>query len=174
MNRYKYALSLQKITEQIIGLFPYGTLIDPENTHIQDEQISFFEDSDLVFAKLKEKNFSVMLFINQFKQHPIAFEELKKFTEAVESYIRQKNVKVAGMYWAPGHDKKDPFVVPNPGMFYRATEQTGIKWDDVIVLSANDTDLSAANKVKAHPVKIGTPNAKMESHNSLLEWIDKQ
>jgi hypothetical protein len=130
MNRYKYILNQSVANELQIGLFPYGTLIDPSLTDIKTETLTFFDISTEFFNKLKVKNISVVLFINQFKKHPVSFEDLQKFTEAVESHVRAQGVKVIGMYWAPGSETKDPFV-PNPGMFYRVTENTGLKWDNI-------------------------------------------
>jgi histidinol phosphatase-like enzyme len=174
MNRYKYILNQSVANELQIGLFPYGTLIDPTLTNVKTETLTFFDSATEFFNKLKIKNISVVLFINQFKKHPVSFEELQKFTEAVESHVRAQGVKVTGMYWAPGSESKDPFVVPNPGMFYRVTENTGLKWDNIPVLSASDNDLSAAKKVNAIPIKIGDKHQKFDSFNSLIEWIDKQ
>jgi histidinol phosphatase-like enzyme len=174
MNRYKYILNQSVANELQIGLFPYGTLIDPTLTNVKTETLTFFDNSTEFFNKLKMKNISVVLFINQFKKHPVSFEDLQHFTEAVESHVRAQGVKVIGMYWAPGSETKDPFVVPNPGMFYRVTENTGLKWDNIPVLSTSDNDLSAAKKVNATPIKIGDKHQKFESFNSLIEWIDKQ
>jgi len=75
------------------------------------------------------------------------------------------------MYWCPGVDKKDPFVVPNPGMFVRVTENLNINWVDVPVLSAAENDLSAANKVKATPIMIGTKHNKYISYPDLANWL---
>lgn len=174
MNRYKYILNQSVANELQIGLFPYGTLIDPTLTDVKTETLTFFDSAPEVFNKLKMKNISVVLFINQFKKHPVSINELQQFTEAVESYVRSTGVKVIGMYWAPGSESKDPFVVPNPGMFYRVTENTGLKWDNIPVLSASDNDLSAAKKVNAKPIKIGDRHQKFDSFESVIDWIDKQ
>lgn len=176
MNRYSYVLKIKNaiVPKKIIGLFPYGLLIDPANSSIKNEQLTFFDNSTEFFKKLIEKNISVVLFINQFKKQPASFDELKKFIEAVEGYISQQGVSITGMYWSPGYEKTDPFVVPNPGMFHRVSENTNLVWDNVDVLSDNDDDLLAASEVQATPVYIGKPHVKWQSYNSILDWIDQQ
>lgn len=174
MNRYEYALKKSQSSSMVIGLFPYGTIIDIEHTDIKNEQLTLLDSGVVFLKKLVEKKIEVILFINQFKQRPASFDDLKKFTEAVEGVVRQHGVNVGGMYWAPGYDKKDPFVVPNPGMFYRVTENTGMKWTNISVLSSFDDDLSAANKVNATPIKIGESHSRWDAYSSPIAWIDKQ
>ena len=173
MNRYAHIL--ESITanksNQFIGIFPWGTVIDPINTNHKNSQIAFLEQGVVFLQELRAKNISVVLFINQFKPHPMSYDDLKNFIESVEQFVREQGVSVMGTYWCPGFDKKDPFVVPNPGMFLRVAENLGVDWSKVPVLSAHDVDLSAASKVKATPIKIGNKHDKYQSYTTLSEWV---
>jgi histidinol phosphatase-like enzyme len=158
-------------TNKFIGLFPWGTVVDPSTTDHKKSQISFYEHGVEFLNQLAVKNISVVLFLNQFKPHPLPMDDLKNFADSVEQFVIGQGVSVMGMYWCPGYDKKDPFVVPNPGMFVRVTENLGVNWADIPVLSTSEVDLSAANKVKATPVMIGTKHNKYTSYASLADWI---
>ena len=173
MNRYTYILeSINSATStKFIGLFPWGTVIDPVNTIHKNSQIAFLEQGVEFLKDLRSRNISVILFINQFKPHPLTYDDLKNFIESVEQFVREQGVSVMGTYWCPGFDKKDPFVVPNPGMFLRVTENLGIDWAKIPVLSAHDVDLSAASKVKATPIKIGNTHDKYQSYTTLSDWV---
>lgn len=173
MNRFKHLLNDVSNTagNRIIGLFPFGTVIDTKNTSIKNQQLHFLEDGVEFLQQLAIKNTSVVLFFNQFKP-PVPMNDLEQFTAAVADFVTKQGVTVIGPYWCPGSDKRDPFVVPNPGMFGRVTENTGIKWDNITVISANELDLMAANKVKALPVKIGGVSTKWTAYDSLDAWLN--
>lgn len=171
MNRFAYSLSTSSAPTKFIGLFPWGTVIDSVKTDHKKDEIHFLEEGISFLQELSRRNIAVVMFINQFKPHPIPMEKLKDFAEAVEGFIKAQNVNLAGVYWAPGYDKKDPFVVPNPGMFIRVTENLGTNWEGVEVLSNSDVDLSAAIKVNAKPIKIGGAHTKYTSFNTLNDWL---
>jgi histidinol phosphatase-like enzyme len=172
MNRYTYALkSTGQNTGTIIGLFPWGTIVDPATTDHKKSQISFYEHGVDFLRQLAGKNISVVLFLNQFKPHVLPMDDLKNFADSVEQFVRDQGVAVLGMYWCPGVEKKDPFVVPNPGMFVRVTENIGIDWNKIPVLSSSEVDLSAATKVKATPVMIGAKHNKYTSYSNLADWV---
>jgi histidinol phosphatase-like enzyme len=173
MNRFEYLLTglPNNTTNQIIGLFPFGTVIDTKNTSIKNQQLHFLEEGVEFLQKISTKNISVVLFFNQFRP-PVPMNELEQFAAAVSDFVTKQGVNVIGPYWCPGIDKKDPFVVPNPGMFTRVTENTGIKWDNITVISTNELDLMAAAKVKALPVKIGGTSTKWTAFASLADWVN--
>jgi histidinol phosphatase-like enzyme len=172
MNRYTYALkSTTQNNGTIIGLFPWGTIVDPTTTDHKKSQIGFYEYSIDFLKQLAVKNTSVVLFLNQFKPHVLPMDDLKNFADSVEQFVRDQGVAVLGMYWCPGIDKKDPFVVPNPGMFLRVTENLGIDWNKIPVLSSNEANLSAAVKVKATPIMIGAKHNKYTSYSNLADWV---
>ena len=175
MNRFKHLLNDLPNTanNRTIGLFPFGTVIDAKNTSIKNQQLHFLEEGVKFLQQIATKNISVVLFFNQFKP-PVPMNDLEQFTAAVADFVVKQGVNVIGPYWCPGSDKKDPFVVPNPGMFTRVTENTGIKWDNLTVISANELDLMAASKVKALPVKIGGTSTKWTTFESLLDWDNSQ
>jgi histidinol phosphatase-like enzyme len=175
MNRFKHLLDnvSTSTNNRIIGLFPFGTVIDTKNTSIKNQQLHFLEEGVEFLQQLSTKSVSVVLFFNQFKP-PVPMNDLEQFAAAVADFVTKQGVAVIGPYWCPGSDKKDPFVVPNPGMFTRVTENTGIKWDNLTVISANELDLMAASKVKALPVKIGGVSTKWTTFASLLDWNNSQ
>lgn len=175
MNRYKHLLSRLLPAEnsrKIVGIFPHNTLIDTEKTNHKTKEIVLFEDGMEFLKKVSAKNISLVLFINQIIPHQLSMADFQEYVDGIDFVVKQAGVDLVGVYWCPNIDKRDPFVVPNPGMFIRVTENTGIKWDGLTVLSASDNDLSAATKVKAVPVKIGRRTKDRETYDSLNRWID--
>lgn len=174
MNRYKFIIDRKQTATQIIGYFPWGSLINPKETNIPKEKLGIFEDGVEFLKQLAAKNISVVMFMNQLKSHPWGMNDYQKFITGLEEMVRSYSVNLIGIYWCPGVDKRDPFVVPNPGMFNRATENTGINWTNIPVLSASDLDLDAAAKVKAQPLKLGEKSLKHTNVGSVLDWINSQ
>lgn len=172
MNRFRYLL-LDGSKHQLIGIFPYGLIIDDKKSNHKTNEIHFFDDGINFLKMLAQKNISIVMFINQFKP-ALPFEKFESFVEAVESFSKQQGVNLKGVYWCPGTDKRDPFVIPNPGMFHRVTENTGITWDNIPVISNNELDLVAASKVNAVPIKIGGNSTKWTRFSSLNEWFESQ
>ena len=174
MNRYKFLLDNLPSAgnKEIIGLFPFGTVIDTKNTSIKNQQLHFLEEGVTFLEKLSTRNVSIVLFFNQFKP-PVTATDLEAFTNAVADFVTKQGLTVIGPYWCPGIDKRDPFVVPNPGMFHRVTENTGISWEGIPVISSSELDLTAAAKVKSVPIKIGGNNTsnKWTTYESLDAWL---
>ena len=175
MNRYKYLLDKipARSSSGVLGIFPWGLIVDDKETSIKNQQLTFIDEGVEFLQYLAFKQMPVVLFLNQFKP-PVPMNTLKEFSEAVEDFVRKQGVNLVGVYWCPGSDKKDPFVVPNAGMFHRVTENTGIAWDNMPVISNNDLDLTAAAKVKASPIKIGGNGTKWTTYASLAEWQNVQ
>lgn len=171
MNRYKFLLSTPVSNSKTIGLFPWGTIIDSKQSDIS-KNLLVFSDEGLQFLRNIAHSTNVVLFINQFKMHPLSMEDFQELVNSIDRVVKEQGVTVLGPYWAPGTQKNDPFVVPNPGMFYRATETANINWENIEVLSASDDDLSAAKKVKATPIKIGSSHKTYTSFNSVSEWLN--
>lgn len=171
MSRFKYLLEkkTELVESKIVGIFPFNALIDPKVTDIHSGRIEFLETAMQGLKLLSEKNYSLVLFINQFKRQ-LPTEHFQSLNGAVEKFIRGTGVNVLNIYWCPILDKNDIYVVPNPGMFNRASENQGIKWEDVPVISSSDTDLQAAAKVKAVPIKIGNGSDKWTHYASFLDW----
>lgn len=140
---------------KIIGLFPFNALVDPNTTDVHSGKIDFLESAIAGLRILAEHNYSVVVFINQFKSRQMSHENFNSLNAAVERFINAQGVKVVGIYWCPSIAKNDPYVVPNPGMFHRASENQSIDWSNIPVISSFDKDLLAASSAKATPVKIG-------------------
>jgi len=172
MNRYKFLLNQPVVPSDTIGLFPWGTIIDSAASNITDQYFVCSDEGSHFLNKIASTT-SVVLFINQFKLTPLSMADFQELANSIEGLVKQHGVTVKGTYWAPGFDQHDPYVVPNPGMFRRATENIGINWSNIKVLSAFDDDLVAAKKVKAIPIKIGSnKNKSFTSFKSILEWAD--
>lgn len=174
MNRYSYVLNsvneaIQNQSIKTVGLFPFNALIDPANTDIFNGKIDFLQSALEALKILADKNYSVILFINQFKSRALSFEQFNNLNKFLEEFINSHGVKVNGIYWCPSTAKSDPYVTPNPGMFHKATENQKIDWKDVEVISSSDHDLVAAEKVKAKPIKIGN-GSKWTHFDTLYEW----
>ena len=173
MSRFKHLLDTPILTTtgNTVGIFPFNTLIDPKITDVHSGKIEFIESAIDGLKVLANKNYSVVLFINQFKGRQLSFEHFQSLNQAVENFIQSTGVTINGIYWCPGVDRNDPFVVPNPGMFNRVTENIGVKWKDIPVISTNDADLTAAVKVKAAAVKIGKGSSKWTQFDTFLDWV---
>lgn len=173
MSRYKHLLDQISVSTKgkVFGLFPFNSIVNTSLTDVYSGKIEFDEASIEGLKKLASKGYSVVLFINQFKGRPLSLDHFQSLNEAVEKFIIGIGMQVQGLYWCPGTDKKDPFVVPNPGMFHRATENQGLSWIDIPVVSTSDNDLTAAEKVNATPIKIG--NGSIWTHyNNLSDWAN--
>jgi hypothetical protein len=59
-------------------------------------------------------------------------------------------------------------------MFNRANENQGIKWAGLSIVSTNDADLKAAEKVKALPIRIGKGQNKWTQFESIYEWAKSE
>ncbi len=173
MSRYQHLLESISINggNKTFGLFPFNSIIDPNLTDIHSGKIEFDQVAVEGLKKLAGKGYSVVVFINQFKGRPLSLDHFQSLNTAVEKFIISIGMQVQGFYWCPGVDKKDPFVVPNPGMFHRATENQGIKWEGIPVVSTSDNDLTAAEKVNATPIKIGN-GSKWTHYNNLIDWTN--
>jgi histidinol phosphatase-like enzyme len=171
MNRFKYLLDNipTRSSSGVLGIFPWGLIIDDKETSIKNQRLTFTDEGVEFLQIIASKQTPMVLFLNQFKP-PVPMNTLKEFAEAVEDFVKKQGVNLVGMYWCPGSDKKDPFVVPNAGMFHRVTENTGISWDGMPVISNNELDLTAALKVKALPIKIGGNSTKWTTFASLGDW----
>jgi len=175
MNRFKYLLDNipTRSSNGVLGIFPWGLIIDDKETSIKNQKLTFTDDGVEFLQIIASKQTPMVLFLNQFKP-PVPMNALKEFAEAVEDFVKKQGVNLVGMYWCPGSDKKDPFVVPNAGMFHRVTENTGIVWSNMPVISNNELDLIAASKVNALPIKIGGSGTKWTTFKSLAEWHSLQ
>ena len=177
MSRYRYILETAVANNtntslpNLIGIFPFNTLIDKEKTNVQQGKIEFLETAISGLKILGESKTNVVLFINQFKDKALSYEQFNSLNQAVEGFVSQFGVTVLGVYWCPVTDKRDPYVVPNSGMFTRATENQKINWENVPVLGSSENDLLAASKVKALPIKIGNGPSKWTHYQDLGEWI---
>jgi len=158
MSRFSHILTTPNAgttQSKIIGLFPFNALVDPSTTDVYSGKIDFLESAIAGLRLLAEENYSVIVFINQFKSRQLPYETFNNLNGAVERFINAQGVKVVGIYWCPSITKNDPYVVPNPGMFHKASENQSIDWSNIPVISSFDKDLLAATSAKAMPVKIG-------------------
>jgi hypothetical protein len=73
MSRFKHLLDtpILTTTNNIVGIFPFNTLIDPKVTDVHSGRIEFLESAIEGLTSLANKNYSVVLFINQFKGRPL-------------------------------------------------------------------------------------------------------
>ena len=175
MSRFKHLLTtpaeFSNTESKIIGVFPFNALIDPAKTDVHSGRIEFLESGIEGLKLLGKKNISVVLMINQFKQRQVSMDNFQMLNQTVERFITSKGVSVAGLYWCPSIVKFDPYVVPNAGMFNRATENQQINWDNIPVVSTSDDDLIAASKVNAQAIKIGSGSNKWTHFNTFYDWV---
>lgn len=173
MSRFKYLLDVKPIAQagsKTIGIFPFNSLVDPDKTDIYSGAMAFHESAVQGLKLLAEKNYSVVLFINQFKKKPLPPEHFMALNQALEGFVKSHGINVVGLYWCPSTDRNDPYVVPGAGMFTRATENQGISWEGIDVISTSDNDLIAAERAKANPIKIGKGSSKWTLHENLLDY----
>jgi histidinol phosphatase-like enzyme len=170
MSRYKTLLNSNdngSTPKKIVGIFPFNCLVNADSTDVTNGRLDFLESALKALQDLGKKKYSVVLFINQFKNTPLSYEHFSALNQAMENFVRSQGVEVAGLYWCPSLDPTDIYVTPNPGMFQRVTENQSITWKDVPVISSNSNDLKAAEKVKAIPIRIGNGPNKWTRFDSL-------
>jgi len=176
MSRFKYLLDKNENTNldevKLVGLFPFNTLVDVNSTDPSIGKLGFLDTALASLEVLARKNYSVILFINQFKNKQLHNESFQSMNRTIEGIVSKHGLKVAGLYWCPGVDKNDPFVVPNAGMFSKVTENQGVAWKDIPVLSTFDADLKAAEKAGATSIKIGKGAGKWPQFNTIAEWVE--
>jgi len=175
MSRFKYLLDETKSDDfsevKLIGLFPFNTLIDSSATDLSIGKLGFLDDALAGLTAMSKKNYSVVLFVNQIKNKPLQYETFQSMNQTIENMVRNQGVKVAGLYWCPSTDRNDPYVVPNVGMFTKVTENQGIVWKDIPVLSTSDNDLKAAERAGAKGIKIGKGSTKWTQFETISDWV---
>lgn len=171
MSRFRYVLEkpIEDRLPTVFGLFPFSTVVDSNTFDFKSGKLDFHNSAVDALKLLGGKNCSVILFVNQFK-NKLSFDQFQQLNKVLENFISSHGIKVAGLYWCPSTDKNDPFVVPNPGMFNRVTENQGIDWDNIPVIATSDSDLLAAERAKATPIKIGKGSSKWTQFDSFLDW----
>lgn len=176
MSRFKYLLESATSTDvknsKYFGLFPFNSLVDKNASDIHSGKLEFLESAVEGLKLLASKNYSVIVFINQFKNKKLSFEHFQSLNQAIENFINSYGVKVHSVYWCPGTDRNDPFVVPNPGMFTRATENLEVSWNNVPVISTSDDDLLAADRAGGTPIKISNGSSKWTHYATFLNWVE--
>lgn len=171
-DTFNQTIQSQTTTSRIVGLFPFMATVNPTTTKPNIGHIDFIPSAIEAFSKLASKNISVILFINQFKNHPLNYESFMSMNQAVEKFLTSTGIKVSGLYWCPSTDKNDPYVVPNSGMFVKAKENQKITWSGIPIVSSSENDLIAAEKAGAMPIKIGKAHAKWKTYPTFIDFAD--
>ena len=113
-------------------------------------------NSALTAVKLIRKKGHRLFFINDERgRDPSQVES--EWGALMEIFGQAGIQNIDGMYFSPGMDKQDPFVKPNTGMYKRATDEHGIKWNRGWIVGNTIADMKAADKLGAKPILIKTP-----------------
>jgi histidinol phosphatase-like enzyme len=110
-------------------------------------------------------------------------QDFENILGSFKEFVGSVGGRVVNNYYAPGTDKSDPYVKPNPGMFERAAGENNVKWDEAVYIGSDINDVKAANKIKAQPILITslskqtknkafelTNQIKIQEYNTLLDF----
>lgn len=164
MGRYsEYFKDIWKLqaNRKVLGLSIFGVLVDNSKPFTPGDQLMPFPDVDHAIRVLVQKGFDFVLITGQPQKRTRALDQ-KDFENIINGageFITQIGGRVRNVYYAPGTDKSDPYVKPNPGMLERAQNENNFKWEETYFVGSEPNDAKMAAKVKAAPVLIKSANS---------------
>lgn len=186
MGRYtEYFNEIWKLraNRKVIGLSIFGAVLDNTTPFTPGNQLKLIDGADLALQMLIQKGYDFLFITGQppHRTKNLENHDFENILEAIREIVGSMGGSVKYAYYAPGTDKNDPYVKPNPGMFERAQNENMVTWSDSIFVGVEPNDVKAALKVKATPVIITggkdiklkalelTHNVKVQEFNTLLD-----
>jgi HAD superfamily hydrolase (TIGR01662 family) len=171
---------------KVLGVTLFGVLLDNSKPFTPGNQLTIMEGVPEAIALLAQKGYDFLIIFGQppSRTRNLDVQDFENILASVKDGIQQAGGRVKNAYYAPGTDKNDPYVKPNPGMFERAKNENNFDWTETFYIGADSNDVKASFKVKANPVLIRsqvnkdlkmkafelTSNAKIQEFPSLLEF----
>lgn len=187
MGRYsEYFKEVWKIQDsrKIIGLGIFNVLIDNSKPFTPGDSVSPLPGVDDAIRTLTRKGYDFVLITGQPTKRTKLLEnhDFENIISGAGEFISQLGGRVRNVYYAPGIDKNDPYVKPNPGMLERAQNENNFKWSDTLFVGSELNDIKMSVKVGADPVLIGntekikafelTNQVKVKEFPSLLDFAN--
>ena len=111
------------------------------------EDFSFIEEAVDAMAQLAEEGFQFAVITNQagIARGMVDSDELERIHQGMVSMLDQRGVTVRGVYVSPHHWDEEAFDrKPNPGLFYRVSQELGFRLDRVVYVGDDIRDCKAA------------------------------
>lgn len=188
MGRYsEYFKEIWKLqaNRKVIGLGIFGVLVDNSKSFTPGDPLVPLEGAAEAIQILSQKGYDFILITGQPENRSRVLEmyDFENILAGAREFIMQAGGQVRNVYYAPGIDKNDPYVKPNPGMLERAQNENNFKWSDTYFVGSEINDAKMSTKVKAVPVLIKnktqklkafelTHQIKVKEHTSLLEFAN--
>lgn len=188
MGRYsEYFQDIWKLqaNRKVLGLTLFGVVYDNSTPFTPGNQLTIAEGLESALKTLTQKGYDFIIVAGQAPNRTknLSQQDFENILTSTREIFGKFNATIKSAYYAPGIDKNDPYVKPNPGMFERAQSEGFVKWDGTYYIGVEANDVKASVKVKAVPVLIKSANkeskmkafelthqVKVIEFNSLLEF----
>ena len=159
MGRYsEYFKEIWKLqgNRKIIGLTLFGVIFDNSTPFTPGNQLNVADGVPDAIGILTQKGYDFLVIQGQpaSRTKNLEIQDFENILSSFREFVVSTGGRVVNNYYAPGIDKSDPYVKPNPGMFERAAAENSVKWNETIYIGADINDVKAANKIKATPILI--------------------
>jgi len=177
-----------KANRKVIGISLFGTILDNTVPFTPGDQLTVVEGADQAISMLSQKGYDFLVITGQptTRTRNLVEQDFENIISAMRDVFSSLGSTLKFAYYAPGTDKNDPYVRPNPGMFERAQKENMIKWSETMFVGSEANDVKAALKVSATPILIRNAtnkdlkiktlelvnNTKVQEFNSLLEFAN--
>lgn len=168
MGRYsEYFNEIWKLqaNRKIIGIGLFGVLIDNTKPFTPGDQVTPIAGVDQAIQILSQKGYDFIIITGQPTKRTKLLEtyDFDNIISGAGEFITQLGGRVRNVYYAPGIDKNDPYVKPNPGMLERAQNENNFKWEESFFIGSEINDVKMATKVKATPILISSGDTKTKA-----------
>lgn len=159
MGRYsEYFKEIWKLqgNRKVIGLTLFGVIFDNSTPFTPGNQLNVAEGVPDAINILTQKGYDFLVIQGQpaSRTKNLEIQDFENILSSFREFVVSTGGRVVNNYYAPGIDKSDPYVKPNPGMFERAAAENSVKWNEAVYIGSDINDVKAANKIKATPVLI--------------------
>lgn len=188
MGRYtEYFQDIWKLqaNRKVLGVSLFGAIIDNTKSFTPGDPIGPAEGAAEAIQLLTQKGYDLLIISGQpsNKTRALSQNDFENILTGTKDFVAQVGGRIRNVYYAPGVDKNDPYVLPNIGMFERAQNENNFSWANSYFVGADVNEVKAAIKSKAKPVLIKNQNkdlkikaleltqhVKVQEHSSLLEF----
>lgn len=159
MGRYsEYFKEIWKLqgNRKVIGLTLFGVIFDNSTPFTPGNQLNVAEGVPDAINILTQKGYDFLVIQGQpaSRTKNLEIQDFENILSSFREFVVSTGGRVVNNYYAPGIDKSDPYVKPNPGMFERAAAENSVKWNEAVYIGSDINDVKVANKIKATPVLI--------------------
>ncbi len=159
MGRYTdYIKDVWKLqaTRKVMGLTLFGVIYQNNKPFTPGDKLEIIPGVEEAISILAQKGYDFLIVTGQppVKTKLLDVKDFENILTATRGVFEQRGGRIKNAYYAPGTDKSDPYVKPNPGMFERAQNEGMVQWKESFYIGAEINDIRVANKVGAEAVLI--------------------